>query len=166
MLEVEKRLGKLLAGSTTKAASLQRIADCLVSRKVFEAAPDEETMVIPPKPSLMGGGRLAAAAVGLIVLAAAGAGLYYYAYRGKELLRPSALPPAQPSAARAPLATQPLGSAISVPTTSTPAVSTGTSGTAGLLQRSAPTSTVEQKKAGKKTVAAKKKKKKKTTSAQ
>jgi hypothetical protein len=169
MLEVEKRLGKLLAGSTTKAASLQRIADCLVSRKVFEAAPDEETMVIPPKPPLTGWGRLAAAAAGLIVLTAAGAGLYY-AYRGTALLRPSAPPPAQPSAARTPLVTQPLGSTISAPTASAPAsVSTGTSGTTGLLQRSAPTSTVEQKKersAGKKTVAAKKKKKKKAPSAQ
>ena len=62
MLEVETRLGKLLAGSTTKAASLQRIADSFVSRKVFEAAPDQETMVIPPKPRLWGWGRLAAAA--------------------------------------------------------------------------------------------------------
>jgi serine/threonine-protein kinase len=168
MLEVEKRLGKLLAGSTTKAASLQRIADCLVSRKVFEAAPDEETMVIPPKPSLTGWGRLAAAAAGLIVLTAAGAGLYY-AYRGTTLLRPSAPPPAQQSA-RTPLVTQPLGSGISAPTASAPAsVSTGASGTTSLLQRSAPTSTVEQKKersAGKKTVAAKKKKKKKAPSAQ
>jgi len=168
MLEVEKRLGKLLAGSTTKAASLQRIADCFVSRKVFEAAPDQETMVIPPKPRLWGWGRIAAAAAGLIVLTAAGAVLYY-AYRGKALLRPSAPPPAQPSA-RAPLVTQPLGSVRSAPTASAPAnVFTGTSGTARLLQRSAPTATVDQQKersAGKKTVAAKKKKKKKSTSTQ
>ena len=170
MLEVEKRLGKLLAGSTTKAASLQRIADCFVSRKVFEAAPEQDTMVVPPKPRRWGWGRLAAATAGLIVLTAAGAGLYY-AFLDKTLLRPTAAPPAEPSARTAP-ATQPLGSVNSVtsaPAASAPATaSTGTSGTVSPLPRSAPSSTIGQKKeqaAEKKPTAAKKKKKPKTSTA-
>jgi len=47
MLEAERKLGKRLAGRTTKAASLTRIADYLVATQVFEAAPAEETEAQP-----------------------------------------------------------------------------------------------------------------------
>jgi serine/threonine protein kinase len=81
MLEVEKKLGKRLAGRTTKAASLRRIADYLVSLNVFEAAPEHETMVITG--GLPRAGRLKKAlfAVVILMLLASGGALYYYQAR-------------------------------------------------------------------------------------
>ncbi len=78
MLEVERKLGRHLAGRTTKAASLHRIADYLVSRNVFEAAPEQETVIVPAKPAGSGRRKGAYAAAALALLLAAGVAANYY----------------------------------------------------------------------------------------
>jgi serine/threonine protein kinase len=96
MLDVGRKLGKQLAGRTTKAVSLLRISEYLVSKKVLAAAPSQETMVITSRPR--GRGRLAVAAVVLMIsLAAAAAGTMYF-------IRPSLLrsPEVSPAVAPAP----------------------------------------------------------------
>jgi len=45
MMEVEKKLGKRLAGRTTKASSLRRVADYLVAMNMSNADPNNDTMV-------------------------------------------------------------------------------------------------------------------------
>jgi len=70
MLEVEKKLGKRLAGRTTKAASLTRIADYLVAMKVFEAAPEEETVIITSRVPAMARFRNYLVAASLVLLLA------------------------------------------------------------------------------------------------
>jgi serine/threonine-protein kinase len=77
MPDVERRLGKRLAGRTTKPASLQRIAGYLVSRKVFEAAPEQETMIITGRPSTLIQ-RMPSASAGALLLLLAAAGAVYY----------------------------------------------------------------------------------------
>jgi serine/threonine protein kinase len=77
MLDVGRRLGKQLAGRTTKAVSLLRISEYLVSKKVLAAAAAQETMVITSMPP--GRGRLVAAVVTVTVsLAVATAGTVFY----------------------------------------------------------------------------------------
>jgi serine/threonine-protein kinase len=96
MLDVGRKLGKQLAGRTTKAVSLLRISEYLVLKKVLAAAPAQETMVITSRPR--GRGRLAVAAVVLMIsLAAAAAGTMYF-------IRPSLLrsPEVSPAVAPAP----------------------------------------------------------------
>ena len=78
MLEVERRLGKRLSGKTTKAASLRRIADYLVSCKVIEAAPEQETMIITAK--VPRSGRMVKAVFATAVLLLASAAAFYYFY--------------------------------------------------------------------------------------
>ncbi len=51
MLDVERRLGKRLAGKTTKPASLFRISEYLVSLNIIEPATEQETIVITAHPS-------------------------------------------------------------------------------------------------------------------
>ena len=78
MLDVERKLGKRLAGRTTKPASLQRIADYLVSKKVFDAAAETDTMLITGRPSTLIQ-RVSTASVGaVLVLLAAALGGYVY----------------------------------------------------------------------------------------
>ncbi len=67
MMEVGKKLGRRLAGKTTKAASLLRISEYLVSRNMFEAAPEQDTVIAPPKASRPGRFRMAFGA-GLMAL--------------------------------------------------------------------------------------------------
>jgi serine/threonine-protein kinase len=74
MMDLEKKLGKRLAGRTTKAASLLRISDYLVSRQVFEAAPEQETMIITGKPRASARFRNAVVAASMLLLLGAGAG--------------------------------------------------------------------------------------------
>ena len=105
MLEVEKKLGKRVAGRTTKAASLRRIADYLVSLNVFEAAPEHETMVVTgglPKASRLKTALLFAV---ISILLAAGGALYYYQTR----IRMNKAPATSPSlpVVKTPLVTQP-----------------------------------------------------------
>ncbi len=99
MLEVERKLGRRLAGRTTKAASLLRISDYLVSRNIFEAAPEQDTVIAPPKGA--GPGRMNAVliAASLALLAAAGIAAYYYYYRSTAVhpvKHPPVILPSQP----------------------------------------------------------------------
>lgn len=91
MLDVEKQLGKRLAGRTTKPASLRRIADYLVSKNVFEAASETETMLITGRPSTLIQ-RLSrfSTAVVLALLLAAGV-LYYLQATGRTIPLPAFL---------------------------------------------------------------------------
>ncbi|MFA5073946.1 MAG: serine/threonine-protein kinase [Nitrospirota bacterium] len=79
MLEIEKKLGRRLAGKTTKASSLRRISDYLVEVNVFEAVSDHDTVAVPNnysrKLSLK---KVLIAASAIIILAAAGAWHYYH----------------------------------------------------------------------------------------
>ena len=112
MLEVEKKLGKRLAGKTTKAASLTRIADCLVSMKVFEAAPAEETVIITSRVSARANFRRYLASAAMVLLLAGGAAAYYvWTKTNEEAVRPPAVPAALPSN-EAPLVTPPLETAL------------------------------------------------------
>jgi len=78
VLDVEMRLGKLVAGRTTKAASLLRIADHLVSMNMFDPAPDHESMVVTSKIASLARYRRKLIAATAAVLLAAGAAVYYY----------------------------------------------------------------------------------------
>ncbi len=104
MLELERKLGRHLKGRTTKAASLRRIADYLVSRNVFEAAPEQETVIVPPKPSLAS--RLKGAyvsAVLALVLAAGVAANYYWNLLPLPGHREPAVAPSLPAVIPAPV---------------------------------------------------------------
>lgn len=111
MLEVEKKLGKRLAGRTTKAASLRRIADYLVSLNVFEAAPEHETMVITGGSLRTGRLKKALFASFITLLLAGGGALYYYQTRADQ----APLAPAPPPAVGTPLVTRPQGTAPITP---------------------------------------------------
>ncbi len=144
LLEVERRLGKRLVGRTTKAASLQRISAYLVSRKVFEAAPEQETMIIPPRPRLSG--RLKAAiAAAVIAVVAAGGWFAYQRMRTDQapVLRPAVSPVTLPSAT-APLVSRPLETA-SAPAAAPAGGATVTTGTVSLPTSSAPAASVEMR---------------------
>ncbi len=106
MLEVERKLGRHLAGRTTKAASLLRISDYLVSRNIFEAAPEQETLIVPPKAARSGRFRGALVAAALALLMATGTALYYYRATSVRVLgHPPVVIPASPGGA--PPATRP-----------------------------------------------------------
>ncbi len=115
MMEVGRKLGRRLAGKTTKAASLLRISDYLVSRNMFEAAPEQETLIVPPKAARSGRVRGALVAAALALLMATGAAVYYYRTTAGNPFghSPSRLPAAPGGA---PLATRPQ---ITTETTST-----------------------------------------------
>jgi serine/threonine protein kinase len=106
MLEVEKKLGKRLAGRTTKAASLTRIADYLVAMQVFEAAPTEETVIITSKVPAMAYLRRYLAAAAMVLLLAGGAAAYYVWKANETPMQPRAAVPVLP-ASGAPLVTRP-----------------------------------------------------------
>ena len=170
MLEVEKKLGRRLAGRTTKGASLHRIAEYLVSRKLFEAAPEQETIVITGKPRMSSRFRKAVVAGSTLLLLGAGAGAYYY-YQSLQGQSPAHQPPVPPTAplvtrpqtTTAPTATvtpvQPAVPAVTAPPISSPVSTTRPTQTV-------PPSSVVQKQtqtaAERKKAAAPKKKKKKT----
>jgi len=166
MMDLEKKLGKRLAGRTTKAASLLRISDYLVSRKVFEAAPEQETMIITGRPSTLIQ-RIATVSTGaVLLLLAAGAGSFYYYKTMQE--RGAVQPPAPLPVAATPLVTRPL--ATTVPTaTVTPAVAPSPAPVSRMVatstaSRPSTTQVVEKRKIstqGKKSAAGTKKKKKK-----
>jgi serine/threonine protein kinase len=94
MLEVEKKLGRRLAGRTTKASSLQRIAAYLVSMNVFEAAPEQETMIVTTKVPLIARFRTALVSAVLLLVLAGGAGGYYAWMTSKD--SPAQYPAVQP----------------------------------------------------------------------
>ncbi|MGE5173768.1 MAG: serine/threonine protein kinase [Betaproteobacteria bacterium] len=106
MMEVGKKLGKRLAGKTTKAASLLQISDYLVSRNMFEAAPEQETLIVPPKSARSGRVRGALVAAALAFLMATGVAAYYYRTAAiRPFDHPPVILPASPGGA--PLATRP-----------------------------------------------------------
>ena len=119
MLDVERKLGKRLAGRTTKPASLQRIADYLVSKNVFEAAAETDTMLITGRPSTLIQRMSTASVTAALVLLAAAGGVYYYQHR-EGFRTNGSLAPSQP-------ASRPLPVSAVTPTPSAPA--TATSGT-------------------------------------
>lgn len=170
MMEVENKLGRRLAGRTTKAASLLRIAEYLVSRRLFEAAPEQETIVITGRPRMSARMRNAAIAGSMLLLLGAGGGAYYQYTRTLQergAAQPSPALPApsdplvtRPQTTAAPIAPVPAPSTAPAPTVP-PAVTTSpvqTSPKASAVQKPAPTT--DQKKA-----ASPKKKKKKTAPA-
>jgi serine/threonine protein kinase len=161
MMDLEKKLGKRLAGRTTKAASLLRISDYLVSRKVFEAAPEQETMIITGKPRASARFRNAVVAGSMLLLLGAGAGAYHY-YRTMQEQR-AVRPPAALPAAATPHVTRPQTTTTSTETVTAPPLSS-----AGITTRpaqTAPPPSILQKQtqttpARKKPVSPRKKKKK------
>ncbi len=105
VLEVQKKLGKRLAGRTTKAASLQRIAGYLVSMNVFEAAPEQETVLVP-KVASRGPRRAAIIAASMVLVMAAAVAAYYYQSTIMRLIdHPPVILPSQPQATSRPLPT-------------------------------------------------------------
>ncbi len=117
MMEAGRKLGRRLAGKTTKAASLHRISDYLVSRNMFEAAPEQDTVIAPPKAARPGRYRMAYSAALVALFLAAATGTYYYRTGALPLFEhaPGA-PPATP--ATAPLKTQPRVTSETTPTAS------------------------------------------------
>jgi serine/threonine protein kinase len=164
LLEVEKKLGRRLAGRTTKAASLRRIADYFVSLNVFEAATEQDTMVIPPAPPKRGLLKKVLIAAVLLLLLGMGTALYYYQARmNKKAPSPQ---PALPLIGTFPV-TRPQATTAITPTAPGP-VRQETAGPATDGVRSAPSSSLatdqgKEKSAptGKKSAEKKKKKKKK-----
>jgi len=111
MLEVETRLGKRLAGRTTKSASLHRIADYLVSMNVFEADMEKETVIITSKVPTILRYRRAFLSGAMLFLLAAGAALFYiWAKANQAWTPPAAIPYAQPQESTPPTLTAPVTS--------------------------------------------------------
>jgi serine/threonine protein kinase len=77
MMDVERDLGRYLAGRTTKAASLLRITDYLVSRKIFDAVPEQETVINTSIPAT-GGWRRSILPAAAALLLIAGTAIYYH----------------------------------------------------------------------------------------
>lgn len=102
MLEIERKLGRYLSGRTTKAASLLRITDYLISRDILVAVPEQDTEIIRSRPTE---GRFRSALVAtafLLSLVIAGAALYSHQVRaGKEPIPQHTIVPAQQSMATA-----------------------------------------------------------------
>jgi serine/threonine protein kinase len=184
MLEVEKKLGRRLAGRTTKAGSLQRIAAYLVSMNVFEAAPEQETMIVTTKVPLMSRFRTAVLSLALFLFLAGGAAAYYVWMKSKDTpAQYPAIQPVLPSTATS-LITQPQQTTPTVPgaarqdsaisslstTRSAPSVSAVSSSISTTRPASAPTSVSAQQTKKETTTPGKKtkksKKKKKVTSEQ
>jgi len=164
MMDLEKKLGKRLAGRTTKAVSLLRISDYLVSRQVFEAAPEQETMIITGKPRVSARFRNAVVAGSMLLLLGAGAGAYHY-YRTMQDKNA-----VQPFPAATPLVTRPQATTATVTASpaGAPAVTPPPLGSPGIMTRpaqTAPPASIVQKQtqtapARKKSSSTKKKKKK------
>jgi len=116
MLELERKLGRHLAGRTTKAASLDRIADYLVLRNIIEAVPEKEDVIKTSRPALGGRLRSALVAAAVLLLLSAGAALYHHQVKaGKEPFPLHTVVPAQHSMATA-LVSQPLVTTAVTPT--------------------------------------------------
>jgi serine/threonine protein kinase len=153
MQELAQSLGKRLAGTTNKAASLKRISDNFVSASVFEAPPESETVVLTKIPGLGRFVKILIAAAAAIVLLVAASGYYFW----RKGHRPAGIPLPAPTttAPVSPAGTQP-APPRSVPISPAPQQRT---------QSVAPAQTVAPKKdvTQPKKTATKKKKTKKTT---
>ncbi len=152
MLEVEKKLGKRLAGRTVKAASLRRISDYLVSMNVFEAAPEQETMVITGGVPGAGWYRKALLAALTAVIIASGASIYYYHTRlARAPVQPPAVPvqsPVFPPMRSAPATTAPPASLLSTTGPAPGAVVSAPSVSSESVERARERTAPERKPAG------------------
>ncbi len=116
MLEIERKLGRHLTGRTTKAASLLRIADYLVSRNIFEAVPEQENVIITTGSTMGGRFRSALVATAVLLLLMAGAAFYHYQVKASKGPLPfQTVVPARPSMATS-LVAQPLVTTAVTPT--------------------------------------------------
>ncbi len=96
VLEVQRKLEKRLGRRSTKADSLRRIAGYLVSMNVFDAAPDQETVIAVVKAPAIG--RLGTALIASAILVLAAGGVLFYEMRANRPSgQPSAVQPALPS---------------------------------------------------------------------
>jgi serine/threonine protein kinase len=156
VLEVQKKLGRHLSSKTTKAGSLQRISDYLVSRNLFDAVPEQETLVSPLKGAQSN--RLSAAFVSaaLALLLLAGAAAYYYRTEVVSLFdhAPLILPaeprittkttPTMQPKSREELSSSPSGTALPAPPSSS--VTATTKNTSSQVNTATtPATTIEQK---------------------
>ncbi len=110
MLEVQRKLERLLAGKTTKAFFQRRIADYLAAMKITETGPDHETTAVSheqPGMTLLKKAALIAAAIVMIA-----AGAFYYSWTDD---------PYQPLVVLPPAATSPI-SKPQITTTGTPTI--------------------------------------------
>jgi hypothetical protein len=115
MLEIERKLGRHLAGRTTKAASLLRIADFLVSRNIVEAVPEQENVIIAGRPTTEWL-KSALAATAVLLLLLSGAALYHSRVKAsKEPLPLQTVVPERQLMATS-LATRPLVTTAITPT--------------------------------------------------
>jgi len=161
MLEIEQKLGKQLAGRTTKAASLLRISEYLVSLNVIEPLPEQETLVITAKPSRRSSRFKQALASGALLLAFAGGGAYYYHVKPMPPAPDGAIPvSAVPVSSPLP-ATQPATTPASARTTD--AVASAQTATPASLHKASSEKKSETSRAGKKKKTTVKKKKRKIT---
>ncbi len=184
VLEVQQKLGRRLSGRTTKAGSLQRISDYLVSRNLFEPAPEQETLLVPLRGTRSGWMSAAVIAAVLAVLTAAA--VYYVrsaqrtpvdhapGYQAPAILpaqpRPSTrlTPTIQPKGS-AGLTSTPAVTAQPAPTPSSSVTGTAEKKDAQVATKTTPTAAVEPKHKRteqKKADTVKKKKKKKSTTTQ
>jgi serine/threonine protein kinase len=116
MLEVERKLGRHLAGRTTKAASLLRIADFLVSRNIVEAVPEQENVIIAGRPTPGRRLKSALAATTVLLLLLSGAALHHFQVKAsKEPLPLQTVVPERQLMATS-LATRPLVTTAITPT--------------------------------------------------
>ena len=164
MLEIEKKLGKQLAGRTTKAASLLRISDYLVSLNVIEPLEEQETLVVTARPS-RGGRFKRSLAAALMLLALGGGGSYYYFTRYAVPAPYEAIPaPVAASPVSAPLVVTPPRSKITPPAASAApgpgALASSPTTTPASLRKASPEQKKTTSRTGKKKTAVKKKKKK------
>jgi serine/threonine protein kinase len=113
VLEVQRKLEKRLPGRTTKADSLRKIAGYLVSMNVFEAAPEQETVIAVAKAPAIG--RLAAVLIAGAILVLAAGGVFFYRMRVSEPpVQPPAIQPVLPSITAPPVT----GPQATIPATS------------------------------------------------
>ena len=137
MLEVERKLGRYLAGRTTKAASLRRIADYLVSRNILDSMPEQETGIINSRPT-SGGWLRSALVASAVLLLIAGATLYHYQAKAtKETLPRQTVVPAKQSMTNF-LVSQPLVTTAITPTSPETTLQQDAPGSSLRLTHSAP----------------------------
>ncbi len=99
--ELAMALGRKIAGKTDKSASLKRISDYLVSKGVFGAVPESETIVLTRKSYGIGTfSKIIYTATAVLVLLMGAMG-YYSWLKAKRAAAPADLPQAAPPAAAA-----------------------------------------------------------------
>jgi serine/threonine protein kinase len=126
VLEVQRNLEKRLGRWSTKADALNRISGYLVSMNVFEAAPDQDTVITLTRPPAIG--RLGTALIASALLALAAGGFLFYEKRANQPLPLPEVQKALPTVA-VPTAVRPQVTPTTTPTASR-SIPQDTSGTA------------------------------------